>query len=733
MLTFELGIARSTGCKDGIDTLASYHHETEREKMLPPALEIFVVWHPKDSHGAEIANEIFAHFTHGTAFSDVFGGGIHVSFRCERWESSKSQPRPIYCPQIPDPNGTSPARFIAVVPLLGMEMAANMQKPDDSWRQYISNIRDLNIADSKRFKIFLILISENVLNGTYLGDILKDYQYIETKTSVKPCDDDPGMMCRNLTQGIAQMMWPEETRQLTAFISYKTRHGEHICDDDDDLASLVRDTIRKTRLNDFIDTNNLQPGMNWPDELKEKAETSPMLAIRTDEYSRSEWCQREIAAAKLEGMPVIMIDAIDHYERRGSFIMDHVPRVAVRKSNGRWQKRDVYHALNSLVDECLKRALWLHQMEIAKELLQLDVAWWAPHAPEPFTLSKWINSQLAREKNISKEEPLRILHPDPPLGPMEMEILGNYTRMTRLERNIDIMTPQQLSMRWIGANQSDSILLSEKSLCEKGLGISASESQDLSHLGLTEEHFRVALGEITRVVVNSGGDLFYGGHLQPDGITAFLIKELQRYGRRDRPLKVCLAWNIHRKMSEREIAVQNTYLGLFGEIHFLSSDGRRLCEKEISDAPRDKLTPEEVAASLTALRGYICEQADARIVIGGKRSGFQGAIPGIVEEALLSLQRRKPLFLVGGFGGATLDIIRALRPSYADRFTPRTDDEVDPRLAEGLKKISETADENSWDGFENGLSYEENLLLATTYRSNEIAALVGKGLARIYE
>jgi hypothetical protein len=81
-----------------------------------------------------------------------------------------------------------------------------------------------------------------------------------------------------------------------------------------------------------------------------------------------------------------------------------------------------------------------------------------------------------------------------------------------------------------------------------------SESPDLGRLGLLEIHFRLALGEIARCVLVSGGTLAYGGHLRQEGYTIFLIQELQKYGRRDSPLLVCLAWQEHRELKLSELA-----------------------------------------------------------------------------------------------------------------------------------------------------------------------------------
>ncbi|PQA86021.1 hypothetical protein [Hyphococcus luteus] len=280
-------------------------------------------------------------------------------------------------------------------------------------------------------------------------------------------------------------------------------------------------------------------------------------------------------------------------------------------------------------------------------------------------------------------------------------------------------------------NEARTELLPPDALKGKRLGISVSDSPDLDRLGLLDTHFRMTLGELARTVVIAGGSLYYGGHLQPDGITNFLIEELHRYGRRDRPLKVCLAWTVHRSMTTEQIAEQKDFLGLFGEIYFVSPDGQRL-EGPANEPPQQTFTPEEHAAALSVLRTFMTDNTDARIVIGGKRAGFEGAMPGIVEEVLFSLERRQPLYLAGGFGGATLDVIRTLCTADAEWLPPLPGAaEPDQRLTDSLAQLSKVVATQKWTGYENGLSAEENRLLAASYRPSEIAALVGKGLGRL--
>ena len=72
-----------------------------------------------------------------------------------------------------------------------------------------------------------------------------------------------------------------------------------------------------------------------------------------------------------------------------------------------------------------------------------------------------------------------------------------------------------------------------------------------------------------------------------------------------------------------------------------------------------------------------------------------------MEEVLLSLKRRQPVYLSGGFGGATLDIIRALRPELSEWFPPQAGaPDADARLIEGLRRIYEIAKKVIGMGFQ---------------------------------
>ena len=195
----------------------------------------------------------------------------------------------------------------------------------------------------------------------------------------------------------------------------------------------------------------------------------------------------------------------------------------------------------------------------------------------------------------------------------------------------------------------ETTLLPSNALTNIRLGISVSDSPDLARLGFLETHFRLALGEIARCVLVSGGHLTYGGHLRADGYTTFLIQELHRYSRRDSPLHICLAWQEHRKLTVTALKKQQQSLGLHGKIICLDPEGRIIDpSQDRSEEPVTMDADAELASkSLTAMRRYMAKNTNGRIFLGGKRKGFQGDLPGLVEECLLSLSVGQPIYLAG--------------------------------------------------------------------------------------
>ncbi len=425
--------------------------------MLPPILEIYVVWHPLDRRGRDVADVMVNHFQ-GSTFAGLIGGAVEVYVRSVGWRSATDAPRPIPFPPAGPQIASGPPRQLltAVVPVIGTELAAAVQSGHGPWHEYLRSLVDAQHTHPDEVAIFPVATDSSAAHGTELGRLLEPFHGIGRGRTLLD-EDRSRAWCRDLAQGVTQYFgrrgapgpFGGDGARLTVFISHASGVDGAGNGGDEGIADRVRAIVRRTRLADFFATNDLQPGHNWPHELESKAATSALLAIRTSTYASRPWCQREMLAAKTNGMPVVVLDALEHPEERGSFLMDHVPRVPVRRGGDRWRDEDILAGLNLLVDECLKRTLWQRQGELSAGSVggaTGRAVWWAPHAPEPVTLVAWLHERL-RAGGLPGDGPIQIVHPDPPMGPDEFGVLDQIVRLSGLPHPLDVVTPRLLAAR----------------------------------------------------------------------------------------------------------------------------------------------------------------------------------------------------------------------------------------------------------------------------------------------
>lgn len=257
------------------------------------------------------------------------------------------------------------------------------------------------------------------------------------------------------------------------------------------------------------------------------------------------------------------------------------------------------------------------------------------------------------------------------------------------------------------------------------VGISISRSEDLARFGLTETHVRMALGEIARAVLVADGRLIYGGHLRDDGYTLFLVQEIERFGRRNRPFTGYVPYSEHRQMSVDEINERVEDIGVIGAYVFLDAAGRPIdpvADRSLDPTPVDESTEK---GALSAARAVMSDVIDGRVALGGQREGFRGRIPGVIEETILAVRAGKPVYIAGGYGGAAGDMAVALNIDNANWLG------LDVAGNPYLDELRAAAAEHGWEATANGLSEEENQRLAITYRASEVASLIVTGLSRL--
>lgn len=257
------------------------------------------------------------------------------------------------------------------------------------------------------------------------------------------------------------------------------------------------------------------------------------------------------------------------------------------------------------------------------------------------------------------------------------------------------------------------------------IAISISESPDLRRLGMSDRHLISAMETMATYLLSSGYRLAYGGDLRRRGFTEQLFELVSRYDRSPEPPESqglpavvdYLSWPACAALSREEYRDLSMRLGDSAEVKCLAHDGTVLQGFEFPETPVKN--QHEIATSLTAMRQTMLKETSARVVLGG--TGYTGSMPGIAEEALLTLQAGKPLYVAGGFGGCARDIAESMK------------------LVEPLHDPPRSA----WDGhtafsryradtLNNGLTENENRTLAKTPHIRKAVDLILRGLGRTY-
>ena len=261
------------------------------------------------------------------------------------------------------------------------------------------------------------------------------------------------------------------------------------------------------------------------------------------------------------------------------------------------------------------------------------------------------------------------------------------------------------------------------------VGISVSDTADLDRLGLDQRHAELAVGEIARAVLIAGGTIAYGGRLRPSGFTQQLMNEVRRFGVTRHSLTLYLALPEHRSMTRQELDLADRQLGTWGRLVTLDADGEVVDWRKLPHSV-DLLPADERGVAYSSLRKRMTAETDGRILVGGKLRDFLGAMPGVVEEATLAIERGQPLYVAGGFGGAAAAVGRRLDPEsfgwLPEGLPDGADDEV---VRSALDQMQTIASQTGWEIAGNGLTTERRALLSASHRPGEIASLCVVGLA----
>jgi hypothetical protein len=175
------------------------------------------------------------------------------------------------------------------------------------------------------------------------------------------------------------------------------------------------------------------------------------------------------------------------------------------------------------------------------------------------------------------------------------------------------------------------------------VGISISEAEDLDKRGFNPSDVIRVTVDLCRRMITLGAQVVLGHQWRPEGIMEQVIPFAQAYqaefGSLQQPIvHNVLAWPDKAALSDND---REQFKGLVKIYELEGPEGR--------------------AEALTAMRQRITDIAKARICLSGKRESYSGSMPGLIEEALLSIRKEQPVYVSAMMGGAAASLVEGIR------------------------------------------------------------------------
>lgn len=530
---------------------------------------------------------------------------------------------------------------------------------DTKWRDYILRLNK-QIESGTPAVLYSVKQFEY---ATDLGFINKDQMILPPNDDIITGWDE---VSSRIYDCLIRYMKDMPQDKLKLFISHAKRDGLVVAEN-------LRNSLRsKTKLDSFFDKNDIIEGVDFEKQIKENVKSSLLMVLDSDAYGTRQWCQKEILCAKKYGVPIVVVDMHSDIITRTFPYMGNVPSIRLNDDN-------LDTAINLLLRTGLRYEFQKNYLtKIVKEGNNddFDILSYQPELLDMHML----------EKN-------NVLYPEPPVSEEERRILNSTKKnfITPLEKEGLLLDGEFISISVSNTNENrpDEIML------------------------------RDMVVEISRYILNAGGKILYGGSGSRDGYVNLFSQISEKYGK-------IKAESEGKDVPEDEAYIYNYYAWPY--MNVLSDDERaylkhcHLCAKQIYpngiSEEQKKLIPstqdeegkKQIISSLSHMRDVRSSEAMAFIIVGGKTKGSLTPSPGILEEYIKARATKKPIFLLGGFGGEAALISK----SVISRET-----------------IIESIQDDTYESLNNELSEEDNIRLLSSTNVLEVIGLIIKGLKTI--
>jgi len=508
---------------------------------------------------------------------------------------------------------------------------------------------------------------------------------------------------------------------LKIFLSH-AKDGKHGIN----VAAALKAFIDNSNMRNFFDATDIAAGYRFDEEIRAHIQGSTLIAIHSDPYSSRYWCQLEVLAAKDLDRPMIAVDCLEEFEDRRFPFASNIPGVHVHPE-GDITHKDLLRILSVTILETVR-------FFYSKQLLLYykNVGWIGSDAeirPRPPEVSD-VDKILTYDAGSICYKHTTIVYPEPPVYVEELKFLS--------ELGINIHTPLTYN----------TYVLKGKNI---GISVSDPSEEELTAIGQSAFHLVQLSQALARHLLARECTLVYGGDLRENGFTQFIFDEalsLQtRLQTQDIHVENFIAWPIYNNDSIDVKRWKAKYRSVADMIELpLPEDVKGVVPSASVYLPPTNVQNLFVwSRSLTAMREQIIEKCDARICAGGKHANYKGMMPGVLEEVLLALEKERPIYLLGGFGGITATLCQCmLEEVVPQKLTRKWQIANNLGYSDLLRYFAKIAPQFSVDypavvsklkkaDLRNGLTKSENETLFTTPFVDEAVHLVLKGLKSIGE
>lgn len=668
--------------------MGSENDPTPDADRYKAALEVYVVWHPRFEAGKDVARFLLRNL-----FADPdqpFGRslGIPVKFR--------SSTRP---DELPPPIPFGQVERTAVVILADRYFVGT-----DAWSSYGEEL----VERSQRWTSLVLPVAYT--NPDYLPKKLRGLNAIRLVTAELGVPDPKANreLLNDVMHALCTLLDPS-TGKVTIFLSHAAHDGR------ERTAGIWQYLTTQARLNGFLDAQDIPDGSDFAKVIDEKARrASGLLAVQTDDYASRDWCRREVLIAKRNRLPVVVLSDVTDKEPRAFPYLGNVPVV-------RWREGVELELTRSLLTEVLRTRYFPLRVRQLCAVYDLDDRNQVMSGP-PELLSLF-NSVVADHRTTSDDG--LILYPDPPIGREEEQLLRDANNQ------VEWVTPTTIHRQAVKVERARELTVA--------FSLSEPSSEELMNLGMSEDHLRYVYLELARHLLVLGYRLAYGGDWRSGGFSESLADLVGTYAKSHDDDRKWVDFYTVRSHGTDVDADRRARIANFSRVREIPARPQALENWEQEEDCRAWGR----ALELRFMRKWMAEETGARIILGGRTDNYQGYYPGVVEEAALTLAYQKPLYVVGGFGGAAAFVTRALEGKLETLLPDRFGEDTVSRcqaLANLPGNWSSLATVG-WGpslfkscgikGIANGLTVEENRRLGVTTDLDEIVELVLEGLTRV--